>query len=248
MKRSQLMIDLLTGGDARLDRVQELLGQEDLEELSALLDDEDDYLRGAAAWALGQLGDLRALPALCGCLGDSDTGVVEMAVWALNSFDDLSATEPLLLLSTSASGHLRALALTALGQLRASAAWPRVLELLDDDFAEARSAAAGAVGDLLDHDPIERERALGLLRALLGDPEPQVVVSVVEVLGEQNDVASLPALIELLSHDESWVRGVTLRALAAIGDKRALAPADQLTADTDPRVRRIAYEALAALQ
>jgi HEAT repeat protein len=64
-----------------------------MEPLIRALSDEDDVVRGSAAFALGEIGDARAAEALKGALDDRDEYVREHAAISLEQLDETGALE-----------------------------------------------------------------------------------------------------------------------------------------------------------
>ncbi|MEW6233639.1 MAG: HEAT repeat domain-containing protein, partial [Chloroflexota bacterium] len=62
-----------------------------VEPLIAALGDADAEVRRYAAWALGEIGDVRAVEPLIAALGDADAEVRRYAAWALGRIGDVRA-------------------------------------------------------------------------------------------------------------------------------------------------------------
>ncbi len=63
------------------------MGEPAVDPLIEILNDEDWKIRGAAAWALGNLGDEKAIPALEKLLDDESSFVKQGAQSAINSIN-----------------------------------------------------------------------------------------------------------------------------------------------------------------
>jgi len=85
--------------------------------LIADLKDEDDGVRGRAAWALGKIEDSRAVEALIAALKDEDDGVRESAAWALGDIGDSRAVKALIAALKDEDDGVRRSAAWVLGNL-----------------------------------------------------------------------------------------------------------------------------------
>ena len=56
-----------------------------MDALVKALSDQSQGVRQQAAWALGAIGDSRALPGLLPALKDTDAGVRKQAAWAIGA-------------------------------------------------------------------------------------------------------------------------------------------------------------------
>jgi len=101
--------------------------------------------------------------------------------------------------------------------------------------------------------PEEREELQQQLASLLDSPTPDSLL--IKCLGHVGDERIAPRMIELLGHDDSYIRRYAAGALGRIGDPRAL-PALEHLAETDPvqyeegvfHVRKAATEAVAKIK
>ena len=208
-----------------------------------LLEHENPEYRAAAAAALGELGDVRALQPLVQALhADVDAGVRAAAAEALGALGNAEAVGPLaqsLGLDTDAS--VRAVAAAALGVLGdESALEPLAQSLSVDPEPKVRAAAASALGEVRgpeallpllqarseDESSAVRSAATAaldqyplseLIEALLEGSSAAVKVSAAQLLGERGDPAAVPALIEALSDPVIAVQEAAMAALAQLG-------------------------------
>jgi GTPase SAR1 family protein len=84
--------------DLLLDRVEQILVEMDepaLENVVDLLESESSATRSTAAYLLGEIGALEAVPSLVNALGDGSPKVVTEAIQALGALGDERAIEPL---------------------------------------------------------------------------------------------------------------------------------------------------------
>ncbi|NLN91456.1 MAG: HEAT repeat domain-containing protein, partial [candidate division WS1 bacterium] len=182
-------------------------------------------LRWECVWALGEIGDHRAVEPLIEALEDTDSSVSEGAalalsklgslavdrliealpsadpevrlavVWVLGVVRDQRAASYLAPLLGSADAAMRATAATALGRLRAPSAVPLLVDLLRDQDEEVRGAAANALGLVAD------ARAIGPLLELERFSQVSSCVCRSLVLGLQ--VVWLP-WVRSMAHRRAW--------------------------------------------
>jgi len=217
----------------------------------------------AAAEALGQLGDARAVDPLLQSLSADGPSLQTAAATALGKLGDKRAVEPLMTFLCAMSDFKREAAAEALGQL-GEPQWRQCIHGRSDDFE--RLAAT--------HDP---RLVNPLIKTLLEDSPNQTKQSIAKALGEWGDTRAVEPLIRHLTWGWSgnWpvfaralgklgdVRAVeplikALRsncggnegaavALGELGDVRAVKPLIELLSDIEPNVRRRAAEALGKL-
>ena len=82
------------------------------------LKDANKSVRGRAAWALGELGDARAVEPLMEALKDESENVRSGAAWALEKIGDTRAVEPLMEVLKDESENVRWGAADALIKIR----------------------------------------------------------------------------------------------------------------------------------
>ena len=207
------------------------------------LGDSDEYIRRAAAKALGKLGDPQAIPAL--------------SVWA-HAGEDAARN------ALQTLGHPMLDLPQAVAQVAAQGAWgvliraltcpqvrevvvglgapavPALIQALGDDSNAVRRAAAEALGKLGD------PQAIPALIKALGDYWYDVRRAAAEALGKLGDPQAIPALIQALGDDEFRVRRAAAEALVKIGTP-AVPALIQALGNNDREVRRAAAEALGKL-
>jgi HEAT repeat protein len=131
--------------------IEALRSARDVAALAQALQDENKLVRKAAAEALGQIGDPRAVEALLASLrNDNWRRVREAAAEALGQIGDARAVEPLLAALRDADPSIKVAAAEALGQIGDEhAIAPLVLALQDGGWVVRKTAAAalGAIGD-----------------------------------------------------------------------------------------------------
>jgi len=200
--------------------------------LSALLEDPDVVIAGAAAEALGNLGARDAVPALAACLARDDLWVRPAALDALARIGDPAAFAAISGLPLDAPGPVVSAAVHALMQSRSvdpAAACRRLAAFLDHPARPVAEDALSAIARILDDPDFKRD---GI------DPG--------DVLADAP--AAAPAARLALTHANPALR----RAGALVLARTAAAPADlealasMLEADSDPSVRGAALLALAS--
>jgi HEAT repeat protein len=170
--------------------------------------------RASAAWALGAIGDRRAVLPLTETLRrDADETTREQAAWALGAIGDESAVEGLSAALSDASGEVQeqaAWALGAIGDARATAALGGALKSRDVKVREQAAWALGAIGD---------ESAVPSLIALLSDENARVREQTAWALGAIGDARATNALRASLRDSDKGVREQVRWALGVVDDK-----------------------------
>lgn len=118
-------------------------------QLITLLSDSDDWVRMAAARALGELHDRRSLTQLVATLSDNNWRVRELVVWALSEMKDARAVNALcnVLLSDNRS-EVRLGAAEALGEIQSDEALPALKHALQDSGPGVSAKAAWAISEI----------------------------------------------------------------------------------------------------
>lgn len=118
-------------------------------QLITLLDDSDDYVQMAAARALGEVRDSRAVFKLIATLADDNWSVRELAVWALSEMKDARAVTALCnVLLSDTRGEVRRGAAEALGEIQSAAALPALKQALNDSEPGVSAKAAWAISEI----------------------------------------------------------------------------------------------------
>ncbi len=135
--------------------------------------------------------------------------------------------------------------------------WTRIL-VTDPQFAIRHGSMEMALRALLEPRPYEEDwerrirqshpRDAAALRDILKSDRDVFRWVAASALGTMKDTRAVDDLIRLLQTDESFqVRYTAARALAEIGDERAVGPLMAAMADPDTTVRNVAVDSLGAM-
>jgi HEAT repeat protein len=139
-----------------------------VEPLMAALDDKDSVVRLRAAWALGRIGDERAVGKLIRTLRDGDWSVRMRAADALGMLRAHQATDALLLLLRDENADVRRHAIAALTKIADPGSADRIGDTLKDADWRVRMGAALALA------AIGNEKSLAYLKAASCDENEYV--------------------------------------------------------------------------
>jgi len=207
----QLRLDADEAGQLWDEGVARLLAEEAPEHVATHAHDQEDgredYVGAAAAYALGTIGDPRAVEPLIRVVRDEgrDWLVRGQAIWALGEVGD-------------------------------ERAFDIVLASLDDPNCEPE--ALSALGGFRD------ERALPVFARYYRHSCSFLRQQTVLGLREHGGSAVVPYLLALLHDRDVVVRGFAARALAWVGDRRAIEPLLYSLRYGDERFRTVVLEAL----
>jgi HEAT repeat protein len=118
-------------------------------QLTTLLSDSDAWVRMAAARALGELHDNRAVAQLIATLSDNNWRVRELVVWALSETKDARAVTALCgVLMSDPRAEVRRGAAEALGEIQSAEALPALKQALQDSAPGVSTKAAWAISEI----------------------------------------------------------------------------------------------------
>ena len=118
-------------------------------QLMTLLNDSDAWVRMAAARALGELHDHRAVTQLVATLSDDNWRVRELVVWALSETKDARAVTVLCtVLVSDPRAEVRRGAAEALGEIQSAQALPALKQALQDSEPGVSAKAAWAISEI----------------------------------------------------------------------------------------------------
>lgn len=202
------------------------------------LADSDNSQRAAAAKALGELGDARAVEPLCAVLGDRSGEVSGAAMGALDKIDQSWSLRP------EARRHWE----SALSALASDKSWERgaataLLSRIGDDRVLPRLAAVRRIGDKAERDAIEKAMRVISARRGSGDASTADAIVLPEDAGRlvRDALASIESAVEV-GPEHVLVRDATGSAMADGVEK--LRQAHQAALDS----RDVHYAFASALQ
>ena len=192
----------------------------------------DSDVRFAAAFAVGRIGDPRAIPPLTTALNDENLNVREAAAIALGEIGDPQAIPALITALNDKDSNVRRLAVRALGEIGDPQAIPPLITALDDQNQDVRKAAAGAL-DTLHWSPGRDATGVAYWMGK-GDWDRCVKIG----------VPAIEPLTKALNHRDLDLRRAAAAALGRIKGPRAIPPLITALNDHDGDVRRAAADAL----
>ncbi|MCC6905918.1 MAG: HEAT repeat domain-containing protein [Anaerolineae bacterium] len=221
----ELQTDDMEARRAALDRLVRI-GPDALPVLLVALMTRDERTREAAAWALGELGDTRAVPELLRRLHEEQSALVRDAVtWALELIGDARAIPELLVaLAHDEESVVRDGCAEALSAIGGGDALPGLFDALQSPDPEVRQAAVWALGNLCACDI----SAVPHLTRALDDSDGRVRWIAAWALQKYFDPETVEALARRLSDtfEPPWAQRVpvsrmALDALISIGTPEA---------------------------
>ncbi|MDP6380223.1 MAG: HEAT repeat domain-containing protein, partial [Phycisphaerae bacterium] len=229
-------------------------------------------MRAAAAKALGNIGDARAMEPLIGSLKDNRFEVRREAAEALGKIKNTRAIEALIASLEDTQSSVQANSAQALAGFKDPRCTEPLLEALNDEAPEVRYWAVRGVAPLKDDRCFEplvealkdenaevRQAAVEGLAMLGADAiEPLIMEAlhekdpiVMEVIAKafvRIGTPAVEALLEALADDNWQVRRAAAEALGRIGDTRATKPLVNIMEVKDNNVRPVAIQALGRIK
>lgn len=204
--------------------------------LKDMLSDRREEVREAALFALGRMGTLPALKAMCETLGAGDRWAQEKVAEAMEEMGDECHTV-LCELLREGNAACRAFAAEVAGTVGGNEEAVLLEEALHDQEIDVRARAASSLGRL-------RQRASRpALRKALQDPAWEVRCQAAKALGLLGDGDDAEALSDVLRDTSWWVRQNAAAALQELGERGEQVLVETLW-DGDRFARETAAQAL----
>jgi HEAT repeat protein len=209
-------------------------------------------VRQAAAEALGQIRDARAVEPLVAALKDKMASVREAAIKALVKIGTPSVMSLVAALKDE-EWTARMVAAEALGQIGDARAVEPLVAALKDETGNVQVAVKEALGQI---DPnwmksAAVKEAIPAFVAALKNKNINVRLGAAEMLGKLGDARAVDPLVTVLKDkkykefdNKKYLRRKAAEALGEIGDARAMEPLAEALTDEDSEVKRAAAEAL----
>ncbi len=191
------------------------IGPSSVDSLIGFLKDSEDEVRGRAAEALGEIGDIKATPFLVELLKDDISDVRIKAADALGQLKDSAAIGPLVEARNDDDYEVAEVAIWALRDMGDEALQP-LLRILKEDNVDARKMAAQTLGHM------GHKKAIKPLIEALNDESEYVRRGASWGLGKIKADEGMEPLIEALDDDEWWVRMDAATALGNFKEKKAV--------------------------
>ena len=166
--------------------------------------------RYVAAWALGEIGEPRAIPALVAALGDRDIEVAKYATRSLIKFGK-AATDALLKALADPAEQTRHYAVRALGEIQDPRSADTLLALAGKVDRAVHLWALGRLGD---------RRGFEIVAAAVADPDRDVRLTAIQALNDLGDQRAVPVLTAALADPEWMIREWAARGLESITGNR----------------------------
>lgn len=181
--------------------------------LAMLLKHDDVWgVRKSAAWALGEIADVRAVDPLINALQHSDWIIRLKSAEALGKTGDRRAVQPLIEILEDKRPQLHTMVAWALGEMCDARSVEPLIETAKSVIPDVRGSAARTLGKIKD------SRALDILSSLvLHDRMPNVRKWAAWALGEINDTRALTPLASALGDSDYNVRVYAQRSLQHYG-------------------------------
>ncbi len=234
--------------------------------LDHVLTDPEVEVRREATAFLGDLRDVRTLPALIRALSDHNEAVQEIAIAGLKRLDDRAAIAALVpklsngtpTVQWRAAQTLKSLGWSpqttleqihyhiATGQIKHLAAFGTeavkpLTQLLRTATTDQKISAANVFGEI--GDPIVFKPLQNLLR----DAEPMVRSAAIYALEQAGCREALPMLVAALRDGARSVRLAVAAVLGSLGDAQTIEPLIRLVDDKDWEIRQTAVKSLGKL-
>jgi HEAT repeat protein len=241
------------------------IGEPAVPALIEILTNPNERVRSAACTALGQIGDISAIPALrvhAEVMQDARQALTKLggtSMSLLEAAGTLAEQSQWGVLCRALTSNLVRAAIVQLG----NSAVPALIVALRDDDPKIRQAACTALGQIGDPSPVPaliacldqqdiseaaanalvqigKPAVPALIRAITR-PSSRVRCAACTALGQIGDTAAVPVLIQRLEDADSNVRSAACTALGQIGDAAAI-PALRVHAELMEEARHALYK------
>lgn len=212
----------------------------DVKPICKMLRDPDMTVQSKAIDTVVRINSPESVHYLLEILQDESEYVRRAAVEVLNEVGNTDAIKDLIGALRDKDWWVRVRAADALGSIGGPRVVESVLSLIKDEDEFIRRFAIEILNATKD------DRARGYLQQALSDSDWWVRERAVDALAALGDTSAVPALIELMQHD-SRAAPVVIRALAQLGDKRAVEPIMAALQTPQNAIRKEALRALATL-
>ena len=211
--------------------------------IDTALNDPNPYVKDRAIWALGAIGDQRAVEPLVSILKDDDVSIRQRAVEALAKIGGPETFEILTrLVLHDESPIIRHFALDELLSEKNSQLVSLLASELGNESSKIRENAALALAATKEPEAID---ALATLATQ--DRDPAIRRLAASSLGEFRSGRAMPPLILALEDESPDVRKSAVESLMQLNDRRAVVPILKLLYDENQGVRDSAIQALGIL-
>ena len=207
------------------------IGAPAVESVCRILSEGDSDARRRAAQTLGEIGDLRAVEALCRAAQEEYEAVSRSEAQASGRREGESVAR-------ESGVPVRRAIIGALGRLGDARALPLLLRALRDKNDWVQKDAVEGLSRL-------GAPALDSLVSALQDPDYRVRLGAVTALGKLGDEKAVAPLLALFEDPNDYVREAVVDALGVLGDMRAVDLLLRAMQDSDPILRDHAAAALA---
>ncbi len=195
----------------------EFFGEQIVQPVTDLFNDEDEDIRKKAAEVLGMTKDTSAIPSLIKSLEDSSPEVRFCSMASLANIGDLDSAVSLHKILDSDNWRDRYHVIDAIGMIANPKSSEAFLKAFEDKNAKVRENAALSAG-FYDKDPLIKAK---LLR-MLDDEEISVQGAVAYTLGDFKCKEAIPHLLDFLKSEYEDLILVAIEALAKIKDPNSI--------------------------
>lgn len=208
------------------------------DELIKMIGSRNSVLRKNAVLVLGEIGAVKAVPAIGFALKDDNIKVRHAVVRALSMIRTDESIKYLTLALIDENADIRVSAALSLGLIKREGISESLVLLLTDTDDAVRAAAVKALGELGDKTTVRQ------LIKLLSDRSGFVVTTAIESLSRIGGETARNALVEMLSSHDNEIKRTAIKALAPFNDVESIIL--PYLNDPDWAIRMAAVEVLCA--